>query len=92
MSSKLAPGEVSTPTDYGDAERLAVKEQFESLLDQGQALEAIRMGVATPHFWGDDMSRYVFKRLFDLVEAAATEEEYDRLNAEIDRVEQWRGF
>lgn len=71
------------------AERKVSQEKFDGLVDEGKAMEAIRLVIFTWKALDSEILFRIHDKLRELMENAETEEEYNRLNQEWDDVEEW---
>lgn len=71
------------------AERKVSQEKFDGLVDEGRAMEAIRLVIFTWKSLDSEILYRIHDKLRELMENAETDEEYNRLAKEWDDVEEW---
>lgn len=74
---------------FDAAEKKVSREKIDGLVDEGKAMEAIRLAIFTWKELDSELIFIIHDRLRELMEAAETEEEYDRLRRQWDSVERW---
>ncbi len=87
LEEEIASGEAP---DLSEAEKLVAKENIEQLLATGKVLEAVRLSYFTEKNTNDEFIVGAFNRLRQLMDAAETEDEFNRLDEEWTRLDKWR--
>lgn len=83
---------VPIPGAYSWAEKQLLVEKRNKLLEEGKAMEVIRLSVLSDNF-GDDILITIYDRLEEMIDAAderGDEAESERLREEYEKVANWR--